>query len=170
VSLLSETIRVVGIIGILFLVGTVRVFFGRISPREQIESAAFALAAVFVILTADYRFVDVGSTLLLIGAWGTFLLFSPSVAAPWLRDWQSEPLRPQVKHLLVRTIQISLATGLMIWVFLVLTDRGNHLQSSRYYVAAIIGVLGAIQLARLPRVAPPPAVDESEQDKVPVGS
>jgi hypothetical protein len=182
VSLLTETVRVVGIISILFLVGTLRVFHrhGRVINGNLFEvfaRALFTLAAVAGIVTAGFRFsaaiTTPGESLTLAIVWAVFIVFLPTVITPWVRARRSGMPRAEVRDAFTSAVQMSLSTGLLTWVFLVLTGRSGRLLDLRLFIAAAIVTVGAVQLARLrrvPRFRPPPEPLDPEPDKVPVGS
>jgi len=181
VSLLTETARVTGIVAILFLTGTLRVFHrhGRAIHGNLLETfarALFSLAAVAVIVTSNFRFngavETVGESLALALVWGAFVLLLPAPIIPWVRARSFTAIRAHVRNAFVRTVQMSLSTGLLTWVFLVVTDRGRRLLDFRLFIAASFAVIGALQLARLARVPLPPGPPEPtnpERDRVPVG-
>ena len=175
-SLSTETARVVGIVAILFLTGTLRAFHrhGRAIYGNLLEVFArtlFALATVAVIVTVGSPFE--GEPLARAIAWAAFIVLVPMVITPWVRARRLVVVRAEVHHAFTRAVQMSLSTGLLIWVFLVLTGRSGRLLDLRLFIAAAIAAVGALQLARLARVPPSSAPQEPtdpEPDKVPVGS
>jgi len=181
VSLLTETVRVVGIVSILFLIGMLRVFHrhGRTIHGNLFEAFArvlFALAAVAAVVTAGFRLDGAIGTsdesLILAITWGAFIVFLPTVIMPWVRARRSGMLRAEVREAFASAVQMSLSTGLLTWVFLVLTGRSGRLLDFRVFIAAAIVAVGAFQLARLtrvPRLPAPPEPMDPEPDKVPVG-
>ncbi|MFZ0493872.1 MAG: hypothetical protein WAM81_11850 [Acidimicrobiia bacterium] len=160
-SLLTETVRVTGIVAILFLTGTLRVFYrhGRAIHGNLFEvfvRALFALSAFAVILTADSRLNGgadtVGESLILAIVWGVFVALLPAAIVPWVRARRFPSIHADVRRAFTSTMQMSLSTGLLTWVFLVLTDRSGRLLDLRLDIAALIAVIGALQLARLAQV------------------
>ena len=174
--MLTETARVIGIVAILFLTGTLRALHGhgravRGNLLEVFARTLFALATVAVIVTADMR-LD-GESPAPAVAWAAFIVLLPMVITPWVRARRLGPVRVEVHHAFTRAVQMSLSTGLLIWVFLVLTGRSGRLLDLRLFIAAAIAAVGALKLARLARVPLPPEPQEPadpEPDRVPVGS
>lgn len=173
VSLSTETARVVGIVAILFLIGTVRVFKGHGravhgNALEILGRSLFAIAAFAGILTAGRQFIGevIDARFVLVIVWVAFVLLLPSLVIQWVRAREIDAIRDEVRRASSSVSRVSLSTGLFAWVFLVLTDRAGQLPNLRLYILGLIVLMGAVQLLRIPRVpVPAPAPpDESASD------
>jgi hypothetical protein len=179
VSLSTETARIIGIVAILFLIGTLRVFKGHGRSihgnlLEVLARALFAVTAVAAIVAASSQLVGevIDARFVLVIVWVAFILLLPSLVIQWVRAREIPSIAEAVRQASSSVTRISLSTGLFAWMFLVLTGRASQLLDVRLYVAGLIAFMGATQLLRLPRVPLPPKPPEpvSESDKVPVGS